>query len=84
MIACAYLKFQWTLHSQIWTRKRIMTSCCAAVVFLSSLVMMSISFYEKPFVTILSLCFVLSSIPAFHVSEYFKEQALLRSLYSIQ
>ena len=63
MIACSYLKFQWTLHSQIWTRKRILTSGCALVVFTSSLVMMSISFYEKPLVTILSLCFVLSSIP---------------------
>ncbi|UPR00609.1 amino acid transporter [Chloropicon primus] len=72
MIACAYLKFQWTLHSQIWTRKRILTSGCALVVFVASLVMMSISFYEKPLVTLLSLCFMLSSIPAYHFGEWIK------------
>ena len=77
MIACAYLKFQWTLHSQIWTRKRIVTSGCALVVFSASLVMMAISFYETPFMTIVSMCFVLSSIPAFHLSEYLKYRKLL-------
>ena len=77
MIACAYLKFQWTLHSQIWTRKRIVTSGCALVVFSASLVMMAISFYETPFMTIVSMCFVLSSIPAFHLCEYLKYRKLL-------
>ena len=54
-----------------------MTSGCALVVFSASLVMMAISFYETPFMTIVSMCFVLSSIPAFHLREYLKYRKLL-------
>ena len=80
MIACSYLKFQWTLHSQIWTRKRVVTSGCALVVFFASLVMVSISFYESPFMTIFSMCFMVSSIPAYHLMEYWKYSTFRNSI----
>lgn len=72
MVGCAYLQFQWTLHSQIWTRKRVLTSACAVVVVLASLIMTAISLYDSPFMTIFSFCFMLSSIPVYHLMEYFK------------
>lgn len=67
VVAMAFLKFQATVDNQTWTRRRTASLAAAGVVLVCCAIMLLLSVYNSPFITLLSFTFLLSSIPAQHM-----------------